>query len=124
MGVPICCILLGFPVGWYIVRRVYKVELPNGEILRRSLTNAVRTAFVTFVMMAIIWGRCIVNVFDPQFDAQNFGHPFSLYDPFISFIGWLVLMIFIAPMLQLLTTVFAMYITLLNLTRKQAGLKI
>ena len=116
MGVPICCILLGFPTGWYIIRRIYKIGLPISEILRRSFINAIRTTSVTFIMMAIIWGRCIVNVFDPQFDSQNFGHPFFLYDPFISFIGWLVLMILVAPVLQLFTTMFAMYITLLNLT--------
>jgi hypothetical protein len=36
-----------------------------------------------------------------------------LYDPKASFIGWLVPMIFISPFLQLLTTVFGSYMTLL-----------
>ena len=42
------------------------------------------------------------------------GHPFILYDPKISFIGWLVLMMFISPFLQLLTTIFGSYLTLLR----------
>jgi hypothetical protein len=63
--------------------------------------------------MGAIWGRTIPMLFDPTADFQNFGHPFILYDPKLSFIGWLVLMIFISPFLQLLTTIFGSYLTLL-----------
>jgi hypothetical protein len=37
----------------------------------------------------------------------NFGIPMILYDPRASFIGWMVLMIIISPVLQILTTVFS-----------------
>ena len=51
-------------------------------------------------------GRMIPMLFDPSSDFENFRHPFILYDPKISFIGWLILMIIISPFLQLLATVY------------------
>lgn len=114
MGVPIFCILLGFPLGWYIAKRIsMSVELShliNHKILKLSL---LASAF-TFLQMIVIWGRTIPMLFDPTTDFQNFGHPFILYDPKISFIGWLILMIILSPFLQLLTTIFASFITLIK----------
>jgi hypothetical protein len=114
MGVPVFCILLGFPLGWYIARRLFistgHSSLTNSRILKLSLL----AASFTFFLMLVIWGRPILFLFDPSYDFQNFGHPFILYDPKISFIGWLILMIIISPFLQLLTTIFASFITLIK----------
>ena len=114
MGVPIFCILLGFPLGWYIVKRISAStehsHLMYYEIFKLSLLASV----FTFLLMVVIWGRTILMLFDPKSDFQNFGHPFILYDPKISFIGWLILMIFISPFLQLLTTIFVAFITLMK----------
>jgi hypothetical protein len=114
MGVPILCILFGFFVGWYIARRATLATANIKDVFRRVFVQAIVTSTFTFVIMSAIWGRAIVLLFDPSFDFQNFGHPFILYDPKISFIGWLVLMIFISPFLQLLTTIFGSYLTLLH----------
>jgi hypothetical protein len=113
MGVPLACILLGFFVGWYIAKRATISTENVGAVLRKALAQAIITSSFTFVVMSAIWGRTIVMLFDPSADLQNFGHPFILYDPRLSFIGWLVLMILISPFLQLLTTVFGSYLTLL-----------
>lgn len=114
MGVPIFCILFGFVVGWYIVRRVTPNEENPKDILKKSFKYAVTTSLFTFVVMAILWGPTIKLLFIPGYDFKNFGIPLILYDPKISFIGWLVLMIFISPFLQLLSTIFASYLTLLR----------
>ena len=114
MGVPIFCIPFGFVVGWYIVRRVTPNEENPKDILKKSFKYAVTTSLFTFVVMAILWGPTIKLLFIPGYDFKNFGIPLILYDPKISFIGWLVLMIFISPFLQLLSTIFASYLTLLN----------
>jgi hypothetical protein len=114
MGVPILCILFGFFVGWYIAKRATIATANVKDIPWKVLVHAVITSAFTFVVMSTIWGRTIVMLFDPSADFQNFGHPFILYDPKISFIGWLVLMIFISPFLQLLTTIFGSYLTLLH----------
>jgi hypothetical protein len=53
-------------------------------------------------------------LFDPLTDFADFGIPMILYDPRVSFVGWLVLMIVISPFLQLLTTVFASHCALLS----------
>ncbi|TSA38760.1 MAG: hypothetical protein D4R64_02120 [Porphyromonadaceae bacterium] len=114
MGVPIFCIFFGFLTGWFIVK---KVSQENGDwmiILKRTLKYAVITSLVTFLIMLIIWGRTIVFLFDPGYDYSKFGHPFILYTPKASFIAWLVLMILISPFLQLLTTIFSGYITLIG----------
>jgi hypothetical protein len=113
MGVPIFCIGFGFPVGWYIAKRVTTATANVREILRRVLVYAVATSAFTFVVMAVLWGPISFMLLDPSSDFANFGIPMILYDPKISFIGWLVLMIFISPFLQLLTTLFSSYLTLL-----------
>jgi len=118
MGVPIFCILLGFPLGWYITQRVsVSAEQPYQKyykIFKFSLFAAI----FTFILMLAVWGRTIPKFFDPSYDFQNFGHPFILYDPKISFIGWNILMIIISPFLQLLTTIFAVFITLIRNEKK------
>ena len=117
MGVPLACILFGFCVGWYIAKRATIATANIKDILWKALVQAVFTSAFTFVVMSAIWGSTIVMLFDPSADFQNFGHPFILFDPKISFIGWLVLMIFISPFLQLLTTIFGSYLTLLGWLR-------
>jgi hypothetical protein len=106
MGVPIFCIALGFLVGWYIGNRVSIGSADLRSVLRKTFTYAIITASVTFVGMCLIWGRCVVMLFDPATDFVNFGIPMILYQPKASFIGWLVLMIFISPFLQFLMTLF------------------
>jgi hypothetical protein len=115
MGVPFFCILLGFLVGWYIAKRATIATTSNAKsVFRDVLVYSTVTSTFTFVVMGVIWGSTIPMLFDPKADFQNFGHPFILYDPKISFMGWLVLMILISPFLQLLTTVFGSYLTLLR----------
>ena len=113
MGVPILSIFLGFPVGWYIASRT---PVPAGG-LERHLSTLIKYALITsaftFAQMAVIWGRCIPAIFNPNMDSRAFGVPLLLYQPKASFIAWLVLMILISPFLQLLTTVFASYLTLM-----------
>lgn len=114
MGVPFFCILFGFLVGWYITKRETIATSNVKSILREVFVYAIVTSTFTFVVMSVIWGSTIPMLFDPSADFQNFGHPFILYDPKVSFVGWLVLMILISPFLQLLTTIFGSYLTLLR----------
>lgn len=114
MGVPIFCILFGFPVGGAIVKIVTVKTAHIREILWKLLLYAAVTSAFTFILMGAIWGRCIPMLFDPSTDFANFGIPLILYDPQASFIGWLVLMIAISPFLQLLATLFGSYLTLLR----------
>ena len=113
MGVPIFCIGLGFPVGWYVAARAVRSTSDLAEVLRRTVVQATVTSAVTFAMMALLWGNVARMLFDPAADFANFGIPMILYDPKVSFMGWLVLMIFISPFLQLLTTLFSSHLTLL-----------
>ena len=112
MGVPIFCILFGFVVGWYTAKRISVLDLSIKDTLHRLLKYAIITSLFTFLVMCVIWGRTIILLFDPASDFKNFGIPMILYEPKASFIGWLVLMVFISPFLQLLTTIFASYLTL------------
>ncbi|OGC39184.1 hypothetical protein A2Y85_08685 [candidate division WOR-3 bacterium RBG_13_43_14] len=66
----------------------------------------------TFLFMAGIWGRMAILLGNPATDYRNFGFPFILYDPKLSFIRWLILMIFISPFLQLRSTIFTAFLTL------------
>lgn len=114
MGVPIFCIILGFPLGWYITKRVTaSVEQPfqkYREIFRLSLF----AAGFTFLMMVIVWTAAVLINVESWSDIRNFGHPDILFEPKASFIGWLILMVIISPFLQLLTTIFAAFLTLIR----------
>ena len=112
MGVPILCILLGFPVGWYLAKRLTLSRKNLNEILTTILKYAFYTSLFTFMLMLIIWGPISTMLMDPHMNFANSGIPLILYDPKISFIGWIILMIFISPFLQLLTTIFASQVTL------------
>ncbi len=114
MGVPVFSIFLGLPVGWYAARRSKCRNAPETVILRHIMSIALVTSSVTCGVMLLVWGWCIPLVFDTTYDFANFGHPMILYDPWYSFIAWLVLMIFISPFLQLLMTVFAAHVILMN----------
>ena len=113
MGVPIFCILFGFVVGWYVVRRLVATGTDLPRILNRILLYAIVTSAYTFLVMVALWAPAARMLFDPGADLANFGIPLILYDPRASFIGWLVLMIAISPFLQLLTTLFGAHLTLL-----------
>jgi prolipoprotein diacylglyceryltransferase len=118
MGVPILCILLGFPLGWYITKRTMTYEADPARVLNKIMKHSFLAAAFTFVTMLLIWGRVILMFFDPKADFRNFGHPFILYDPKLSLIGWLVLIIIISPFLQLMASVFASYLTLMRIRKK------
>lgn len=113
MGVAIFCILFGLPVGWYIARRIAFRPFETRQMLSKMLLGAALTSAFTFAGMVVLWGRCIVMLFDPAADLVNFGIPQILYEPVASFIGWLVLMIVISPFLQFLMTLFGAHVTLL-----------
>ena len=113
MGVPIFCIGFGFFVGWYIAMRAIRGASNVRQVLRTVLVHAVAATVVTFMVMALLWGPTIQLLSDPGYDFANFGIPLILFDPKLSFVGWLILMIIISPFLQLLTTVFTSYLALL-----------
>jgi hypothetical protein len=118
MGVPIFCILLGFLAGWVIIRIILLRSNDLNEILKKSFKYGIVTTLITFLLMVIIWGGAIIVFFNHNYDFKTFGHPLILYDPKLSFIGWLALMIVISPLLQLLTTVFSFYMSLIIIERK------
>jgi hypothetical protein len=110
MGVPLLNILLGFPVGWVLARQAPGDESPLPFIWR----GAWLTVGVTFLLMAAIWLPQLGNLFNPAFDYSQTGVPLWLYDPKLSFIGWLILMVLVSPFLQLLATLAAAFTFLLR----------
>jgi len=117
MGVPILNILLGFPVGWYIAKRLDVDKIGLSEVLGTTLKYSFLTSLYTLILMLIIWGPISTMLLNPNADFVNFGIPMILYDPKASFIGWIILMIFISPFLQMLTTIFASNWTLWRLSK-------
>lgn len=67
----------------------------------------------------MVWGSVSTMLMNPNANFTNFGIPMILFDPEISFIGWIILMIFISPFLQLITTVFTAHVSLWRLTKKR-----
>ncbi len=114
MGVPIFCILLGFLTGYVIIRVILLRTDDYREILIKSFMYGIATVLITFLLMLIIWSWAFIEFSSRGIDYKNFGQPLILFDPKASFYAWFVLMILISPLLQLLTTVFSIYITLMK----------
>jgi len=112
MGVPFLNILFGFVVGWYASRRACILYEDLEKRLSKIFLYCLFCTGITFILMICIWGSRISMLFDPLSDFKNFGHPMILYDPKLSFIGWLVLMIIISPFLQLMASIFSSFLTL------------
>jgi|WetSurMetagenome_2_1015567.scaffolds.fasta_scaffold102176_3 hypothetical protein len=118
MGVPVFNIALGFPAGWFIIRK-FSADLKGmNYILQKLLAGAFLTSCVTLVGMILIWGWSIGILFGSDAEIVNFGLPMIMYTPRASLIGWLILMIVISPFLQLLTTLFAGNLTLVIINKK------
>ncbi len=113
MGVPILNILFGFLVGWYGARRAQILCRDRKKELLVIFRYSLICAGTTLIIMLAIWGTTFPMLFNPAADFVNFGHPMILFDPKISFIGWLVLMIIISPLLQLMASIFSAFITLM-----------
>ncbi len=113
MGVPFFCILLGLPVGWFAVKYITARTTRIHEVLQKVLLYALITSGITLLGMCIIWLPMSTMLLDPGNDLSTTGVPLILYEPRASFIGWLVLMILISPVIQLLTTLFGSHLTLL-----------
>ena len=112
MGVPILNILFGFIIGWYATKRACLIYENLGQRLSKIFIYCIFCSGITLILMIGIWGRTIPMLFDPLSDFKNFGHPMILYNPKLSFIGWLILMIIISPFLQLISSIFSAFITL------------
>jgi hypothetical protein len=110
MGVPIFAIAWGFPVGWYAARSSGLFENREPATFRKVLLGSAGLAGLTFAMMALIWGPQVAKLSDPTFDAAGWGIPLVLYTSTASFVGWLVLMIVISPVLQLMSSLCTAYV--------------
>jgi hypothetical protein len=119
MGVPFFAILFGFVVGWFIPSLVVSGPADLRQLLRRCLLASVLASTFTFLCLLALWGPVGAMLFDPGADFANFGTPLILYEPKASFIGWLVLMIVVSPVLQLLAAAFASAIRIAWQTPKQ-----
>jgi hypothetical protein len=114
MAVPFFCILLGIPLGWFLVVYVTVKPTQVRDVMWKVLIYAAIAAGITMVGMLILWIPVSTMLFDPSNDLSTSGVPLILYEPRASLIGWLALMIVISPVLQLLTTLFGAYLTLLG----------
>ena len=110
MGVPIFAIAWGFPVGWYAARTAGLFERRDPRAFRSAALGSAAFAGLTFAMMAVIWAPQVRNLFDPAFDAEDWGIPLVLYTSTASFVAWLALMIVVAPVLQLMCSLCTAYV--------------
>jgi hypothetical protein len=112
MGVPILNILSGFFIGWFSVLRAEKLYGYMRQKMSMIMIYSAVCAAVTMGVMLAIWARTVPMAFVPLAELENFGHPMILFEPRLSFIGWLVLMIIVSPFLQLLTSIFSAFLAL------------
>ena len=84
MSVPIFCILLEFPIGWYITKRKSISTEHSHLIYHKILKLSLLILAFTFLQMIVIWGRTIPILSNPASNFENFGYPFILFDPKLS----------------------------------------
>jgi len=117
MGVPFFTILLGFPLGWYFARRADVTGDGAGMAMRRAFRWSVMVVVFTVAVLVVLWGPVTGMLWDPNADLANFGIPLILYEPRASFIGWILLMVVVSPLLQGLAALGAAYATFMRLWR-------
>lgn len=115
MGVPFFTILLGFPLGWYFARRAALSGDGMGMTLRRVFRWSALLVLFSAIVLLAIWGPTLPWLWGPADELANFGIPMILYEPKASFIGWIVLMVVISPLLQGLAALCAAYATFMRL---------
>lgn len=118
MGIPFLNILLGLPVGFYIARYKLKEQGDFSTITRKSLKYSFITIIITLLLMSFIWLPPLTLIADPNFNLTDFGMPLILFDPLLSFIGWMILMVIFAPFLQFLLTFTIIQVIMYNDKRK------
>jgi hypothetical protein len=121
MGVPIFCILLGVPVGWYVAERGIERGVPEGRVRTSAVRSGVATAAVTLFIMVLVWGRSVALFFAPGVDLAGVSIPPILYDVRASFVGWMALVIVVAPAVQVAMTLFGAHLTLMARQTRQMG---
>jgi len=84
-------------MGWYITKRLSNSPRNLKENLGAILKYSIYTSLITFIWMVIIWVPISTMLINPTADFAHFGIPMILYDPKLSFIGWIILMVFISP---------------------------
>jgi hypothetical protein len=107
MGVPIFCILFGFPIGWIVVWQSRRHRKTSEVQLRDLLKKSAGAALITFLFMVATWGQFVRLLIEASPDFGIVGMPMILYEPKPSFVAWLVLTILVSPVLQLLSSVFS-----------------
>lgn len=120
MGVPVFCILLGLPVGAMGARRAEYFLREIGPAMQRVVRYALVSSGITMFVMLGVWGRLIPACFGDVGQAC-YGIPLILFDPKASLVGWLVLMIIIAPFIQFVVTLASAYLTFQIRLRKGWG---
>jgi len=121
MGVPIFCILLGVPVGWYAAEQGIARGVSEGRVLTAAARAGVATAAVTLFLMVLVWGRSAALLFAPGVDLTGVGIPPILYDARASFVGWIALMIVVAPAVQVAMALYGAHLTLMARLSRQMG---
>ena len=109
MGVPVVAIALGFPAGYTAARRFGTDDSDTALRFGRVFSAGLLLYGFTMLMMAVIWIPSLVAGIRGSLEITRFGHPFFLYDPRMSFYGWMVLMIFVSPVLQLMAFLSAAF---------------
>lgn len=122
MGVPVFTILLGFPVGWYLanvrLRRLRDEASPEPVksipvlVLKALLIHAAALTLVTVAVLAVIWVPQLSIVADQSYEAREWGIPLILYTSQASKIGWMVLMLAIAPAAQFMAVLTGAFLRL------------
>ncbi len=120
MGVPVFCILLGVPVGVIGARRAEYFLREIRAAMQRVVRYALLSSGITMVAMVVVWGRLIPACFGDVGPAC-YGIPLILFDPKASLVGWLVLMIIIAPLIQFVVTLASAFLIFQFRLRKGWG---
>jgi hypothetical protein len=89
--------------------------------MRRVMRYAFITSSITVAVMLGFWWWLVPHLFSPAPDTYGLGIPLILYHPKLSLIGWYVLMVGIAPLLQFVVMLASAMVTFLFRLRKGWG---
>lgn len=108
MGVPILTIFWGAAAGLAAILTTRRDGL--AALVRKTwFYGGILVGFTFLTELALMAGPSIAMA-RGRIDPANFGHPFILYDPLLSFWAFVLVEVIVAPVLEILVTLATVFV--------------
>ncbi len=108
MGLPVFTIFWGVAAGLAAILTTMREDL--AALVKKTWFYAGILAGFTFITEVTLMTGPSIAIIRGKIDPANFGHPFILYDPLLSFWAFLFVEIIVAPVLEMLVAIATVFV--------------